>query len=156
MFSIEIHDGAASLVLAGDIDLQTTADLKNEIQQLAGISVLEIKAGSVRYIDSSGIAVLLMARQHCLDQGIELRMPVISAAVFRVLEIARLDQLLPIGNVVSVEDATTENFGVSTLDEPLESEEVQPVPEAQDDQAHDTETETDAADAPDINPGTFR
>jgi|GEM_PF-675982 len=169
MFSIEIHEGTATLTLAGDIDLQTTADLKSEIQQLAGIEVLEINAGSVRYIDSSGIAVLLLARQRCQDYGIELRVPVLSAPVFRVLEVARLDTLLPIGEVVPVEDAVTENFGVPTLDDiDLSPETDLPHSDLREgtfddalagdelDAKDDPEAEADPDAAPQIRPGTFR
>ncbi|XDZ66758.1 STAS domain-containing protein [Alphaproteobacteria bacterium LSUCC0684] len=160
MYSIDIIDGTAHLVLAGDIDLQTTADLKAEIQQLSGIVLLEINASSVRYIDSSGIAVLLIARQRCHEYGIELQVPVISAPVFRVLEVAKLDTLLPIGEVVPVEDAVTENFGLTTLDEVDQKAPKDKALTGSDIDNSltdpDTDLSTDSETAPDIKPGTFR
>jgi anti-sigma B factor antagonist len=117
MYNIQLDGESATLVLSGDVDLQTTADLKNEISELVGISSLDIKAGRVSYIDSSGVAVLLMTRQHCILNGIEMSLSVISNPVFRVLQIAKLDKLLPIGDIVDgdgngVNSAAADNFGI--------------------------------------------
>lgn len=103
-FDIRISGEHARVILSGDVDLQTTSDLKNEITKISGVRNLEIDASSVTYIDSSGVAVLLMARQFCAQQNIQLTLPAISASVHRVLEIAKLDQILPIGQVVSSSD----------------------------------------------------
>lgn len=106
----------ATLILSGDVDLQTTAELKSEISELQGITNLEIQAGHVSYIDSSGVAVLLMTRQHCLTNGIELNLSVVSQPVFRVLQIAKLDKLLPIGKIVDASESGLDNFGISASD----------------------------------------
>ena len=103
-FDIRISGEHARVILSGDVDLQTTSDLKAEITKISGVTQLEIDASSVTYIDSSGVAVLLMARQFCAQQNIAISLPSISAAVHRVLEIAKLDKILPIGQVVSSSD----------------------------------------------------
>jgi anti-sigma B factor antagonist len=110
-FDIHTNGDHAKLVLSGDVDLQTTADLKNDIVKLHGITHFEIDAGDVSYIDSSGVAVLLLARQHCQQNNIRLALPVISVAVKRVLEVARLDQLLPIAEVVEMADSGVMGLG---------------------------------------------
>jgi len=110
-FDIHTNGDHAKLVLSGDVDLQTTADLKNDIVNLHGITHFEIDAGDVSYIDSSGVAVLLLARQHCQQNDIRLALPVISVAVKRVLEVARLDQLLPIAEVVEMADSGVMGLG---------------------------------------------
>ena len=51
MYQITVEGDQATLILSGEVDLQTTADLKNEISELAGISSLDIIASSVSYID---------------------------------------------------------------------------------------------------------
>ncbi len=112
MYNIQVNNEDAVLVLSGDVDLQTTADLKNEISELQGVKTLDIKASGVNYIDSSGVAVLLMTRQHCMTNGIELTLSVISTPVFRVLQIAKLDKLLPIDQVVDSEGGGIDNFGI--------------------------------------------
>ena len=90
-FDVRVSGEHAKIVLSGDIDLQTTADLKTEIQNITDPTRLDIEAGDVTYIDSSGVAVLLLARQHCAQNNIALSLPTISDAVFRVLQIAKLD-----------------------------------------------------------------
>ena len=47
MYQITVEGDQATLILSGEVDLQTTADLKNEISELAGISSLDIIASSV-------------------------------------------------------------------------------------------------------------
>ena len=97
----QISEDSAKLVLSGDIDLQVSGDIKTEIERLSDISRLEIDASEVTYIDSSGVAVLILARQHCTRNNMTLALPSISEAVHRVLQIAKLDVMLPIGEVVS-------------------------------------------------------
>ena len=99
------------IVLSGDIDLQVSGDIKTEIERLADISRLEIDASEVTYIDSSGVAVLILARQHCTRNNITLALPSISEAVHRVLQIAKLDVMLPIGEVVSAPEPEEFSFG---------------------------------------------
>ena len=98
---IDINDKIARLTLAGDIDLQISGDIKSEIERLRDVDRLEIDASEVTYIDSSGVAVLILARQYCARNNMTLALPSISAAVYRVLQIARLDVMLPIGDVAS-------------------------------------------------------
>lgn len=111
-FDIRVAGEHAKIVLSGDVDLQTTSDLKTEIIKISGVTNLEIDASSVTYIDSSGVAVLLLARQHCQQNNVTLSLPIISGAVNRVLEIAKLDRILPIGQVVdSTADAGVMGLG---------------------------------------------
>jgi anti-sigma B factor antagonist len=100
-FDIKISDKLARLTLSGDIDLQVSGDIKAEIERLGDVDQLEIDASDVTYIDSSGVAVLILARQFCAQNNMTLALPSISEAVNRVLQIAKLDVMLPIGEVVS-------------------------------------------------------
>ena len=111
-FDIRVSGEHAKIVLSGDVDLQTTADLKAEIQGISDVTRLEIEAANVSYIDSSGVAVLLLARQHCAQNNITLSMPAVSEAVNRVLQIAKLDAMLPIGEVVGAADTGLMGLGV--------------------------------------------
>ena len=167
-FDIRISGEHARVILSGDVDLQTTSDLKNEITKISGVRNLEIDASSVTYIDSSGVAVLLMARQFCAQQNIELTLPAISASVHRVLEIAKLDHILPIGQVVSSSDTgvmglsdggAAEQNAVS--DDDLAAEllgGVDPAPSAPAPQAEAAPQSEDTSsddDGPAIAPGSF-
>ena len=110
-FDVQISEDSAKLVLSGDIDLQVSGDIKTEIERLSDISRLEIDASEVSYIDSSGVAVLILARQHCTRNNMTLALPSISEAVHRVLQIAKLDGMLPIGEVVSAPEPEEFSFG---------------------------------------------
>ena len=110
-FDVKISEDSAKLVLSGDIDLQVSGDIKTEIERLSDISRLEIDASEVTYIDSSGVAVLILARQHCSRNNMTLALPSISEAVHRVLQIAKLDVMLPIGEVVSAPEPEEFSFG---------------------------------------------
>lgn len=110
-FDVRSADGFAKIILSGDVDLQTTSELKSEITAVTDVQTLEIDASAVTYIDSSGVAVLLLARQHCAQQNINLVIPAVSMAVYRVLEIAKLDRILTIGEVVDAGDSGLMGLG---------------------------------------------
>jgi anti-sigma B factor antagonist len=109
-FNIKISDRLARLMLSGDIDLQVSGDIKAEIEGLSDIDRLEIDASDVTYIDSSGVAVLILARQFCAQHNMTLALPSISEAVNRVLQIARLDVVLPVGEVVNAPEPEPFSF----------------------------------------------
>ena len=123
-FDVRQSGEHAKVVLSGDVDLQTTADLKSEIQNISGVTRLEIDAANVTYIDSSGIAVLLLARQHCTQNNIALSLPTISDAVNRVLQIAKLDTMLPIGQVVNSADTGLMGLGGGDDDAPADDDDL--------------------------------
>lgn len=171
-FDIRVSGEHARVILSGDVDLQTTSDLKTEITKVAGVTQLEIDASAVTYIDSSGVAVLLMARQFCAQQNITLSLPAVSAAVHRVLEIAKLDKILPIGQIVSSSDAgimgvtAAQESASSVSDDDLAAEllggvapapatpaPAEPAPQAQ--PASDDQAGEGAAPSDDIAPGSF-
>ena len=65
-FDIRISGEHAESILSGDVDLQTTSDLKTEITKYLACNIFgNRRILSDLYIDSSGVAVLLMARQFC-------------------------------------------------------------------------------------------
>ena len=112
-FDVRKSGDHAKIILSGDVDLQTTADLKSEIQNITDARQLDIDASQVTYIDSSGVAVLLLARQHCSQNNIALSLSSISDAVNRVLQIAKLDAMLPIGEVVDTADSGVMGLGTA-------------------------------------------
>ncbi len=116
MYDFQVDGEAAVLHLSGEVDLQSTSELRAEITKLVGVTRLEIRAGEVSYIDSSGVAILLLARKLCGERNIMLTIPVVSQALFRVLEIARLDSLLPIGEVQENKGADKADPGLAALD----------------------------------------
>ena len=86
-----------SLTIAGDIDLEVTPDIKSQlVGQLDGARGLTIDAANVSYLDSSGVSVLIIAMQSCKQMGIALTIAKISDEAVRVLQLAKLDKILPI------------------------------------------------------------
>lgn len=86
-----------TLTLAGDIDLEVTPDIKGQMNsQLGDARSLTIDAGNVSYLDSSGVSILVIAMQSCKQRGLSLAISRISDEAFRVLELAKLDKILPI------------------------------------------------------------
>lgn len=171
-FDVRISGEHARVILSGDVDLQTTSDLKTEITKITGVTTLEIDASAVTYIDSSGVAVLLMARQYCAQQNIAISLPSVSAAVHRVLEIAKLDKILPIGQIVSSSDSgvmgvsASDDTASSVSDDDLAAELLgggdfaspsapSPAPSSEPAPSAQTEDEAPASDDPVIAPGSF-
>ena len=89
-----------NLKLVGDIDLEVTPEIKTRLNnQLEDAVGLHIDARNVSYIDSSGVSILIIAMHMCKKNGIELQITAISDEVHKVLKLARLDKLLPLGAV---------------------------------------------------------
>jgi anti-anti-sigma factor len=85
------------LTIAGDIDLEVTPDIKSQlVGQLDGARGLTIDAANVSYLDSSGVSILIIAMQSCKQMGIALTIAKISDEAVRVLQLAKLDKILPI------------------------------------------------------------
>ena len=85
------------LVLAGDIDLEVTPDIKTQlVSQLDDANSLTINGKSISYLDSSGVSILVISMQTCRQQQLQFTVSEISEEAFRVLELAKLDKILPI------------------------------------------------------------
>ncbi|MDG2495190.1 MAG: STAS domain-containing protein [Alphaproteobacteria bacterium] len=89
-----------SLIIAGDIDLEVTPDIKTQLAgQLDGARGLTIDAANVSYLDSSGVSILIIAMQSCKQRGIALNIVKMSDEAARVLQLAKLDKILPIESI---------------------------------------------------------
>ena len=85
------------LTLSGDIDLEITPDVKNELSEnLEDVSRFEIDGRQVNYIDSSGISILVIAMQSCKQKNIDFSISKASDELMRVIELAHLDKLFTI------------------------------------------------------------
>ena len=91
------RNNSIDLIIAGDIDLEVTPDIKTQLAgQLDGARGLTIDAANVSYLDSSGVSILIIAMQSCKQMGIPLSIAKISEEAVRVLQLAKLDKILPI------------------------------------------------------------
>ena len=89
------------LKLKGDVDMNTSSDVRNALaqvfkQETSGMKALLIDLSQVRYMDSSGIATLIEGMQNCKKKGTRLRLCELSPSVRDVFELARLASVFEI------------------------------------------------------------
>lgn len=85
------------------IDLSSTNLIKSEFEEIFSKDYAHVvlSAKKLKYIDSSGVATLLMIKRRCGQFGCEFTISDISEAGYRVIELAKLNNLLPISNIIS-------------------------------------------------------
>lgn len=91
-------DGAVVLSVSGEVDLANApslrAHLKTAIETAEHLVVVDLK--DLKYIDSSGIKALLDAHSTFAHGGRPIVLAAVSPMVQRVLEILRLEQVIPV------------------------------------------------------------
>ena len=86
-----------TLILAGDIDLEVTPEIKTQLSsQLEDAASLTIDASNISYLDSSGVSILVIAMQNSKQKQIVFSISNISDEAMRVLQLAKLEKILPI------------------------------------------------------------
>ena len=86
-----------TLILAGDIDLEVTPEIKTQLSsQLEDANSLTIDASNISYLDSSGVSILVIAMQNSKQKQIVFSISNISDEAMRVLQLAKLEKILPI------------------------------------------------------------
>jgi anti-anti-sigma factor len=91
------RDGTIAVIaLAGELDLHGAGLLDAEVRRLFGDSVheLEIDAGDLEFVDSSGLRSIVLARAEAEAAGASFRIAAVSPTVSRVIEIAGLTSFL--------------------------------------------------------------
>ncbi len=89
--------GKTLVAVSGEVDLQNSGELRKAL--LAVLSEhrhLAVDLSDVGYIDSSGIAGLIEAYQMARQSDLRFSLATVSAAVLRVLKLARLDEVFAI------------------------------------------------------------
>lgn len=107
-YSVSVEEGRLCLTLSGEVDLQITSELKEVLTGLLRSapqpSSVEVYAGEVSYIDSSGIALMLYAKKECSEHHITFRLKEISQVVMRILQLAKLEHLLKAEHVTTAQE----------------------------------------------------
>jgi anti-sigma B factor antagonist len=86
-----------TLTLAGDIDLEVTPEIKTQlVSQIEDAATLTIDAANISYLDSSGVSILVIAMQSCKQKQITFSISNMSDEAMRVLQLAKLDKILPV------------------------------------------------------------
>ena len=99
-FSLTQDDGVLNLELTGDIDLQITPEIRAALEAARIYSVLVVDAATVTYMDSSGVAILLLGRKICEQKEATMRIDRISKAAFQVLKLSKMESLFQINEIV--------------------------------------------------------
>lgn len=134
MYQIQINDTKAILILDGEIDLANSDTSRNQIREvLEQGKSLDINLEQVRYMDSSGVSVLIEAMQETQRLGLSLSLVDVSEGVMQVLELAHLHTILPIKSRASPDigdifgsnsknaDSETEIFDSLFSEDPFDS-----------------------------------
>ena len=87
-----MHDTVVTV--GGEIDLETSAQLRAVLAELDADSNISLDLGDVTYIDSTGLRVLLTARDAANEAGGDLRVSATSSIVSRLIEITGAAELL--------------------------------------------------------------
>jgi anti-sigma B factor antagonist len=90
-------EGAASIVhVVGELDLSTISVFEAEIERSISDGLVVVELSECAFIDSSALRSLVRTHRTLRDVGGELALVAPSQPARRVLEIAALDQLLPV------------------------------------------------------------
>jgi len=94
---IEDHPGYRILRVEGDVDMRSSVSLRDNLRDaLDGTPMLKVDLQSVRYLDSSGIAVLIQGFKWAKHKQVEYCLLNPSKQVRAVIELAMLQNFFEI------------------------------------------------------------
>ncbi len=87
--------GRAEARLIGDLDLANAPLVRDELIRMLdeGLDGLSIDLADLTFLDSTGIAALVVVRKHALDLGADFEVHSPKVAVIHVLEACGVDEL---------------------------------------------------------------
>jgi anti-anti-sigma factor len=94
----DVHSGGAhTLYLSGALEISTCNELEAILVALceAGCRRITVDISRITFIDSSGLAAIIRAGQHCRGREYEFRLTPGPVAVQRLFEVAGLLDVLP-------------------------------------------------------------
>jgi serine/threonine-protein kinase RsbW len=105
---VETRDGVAVIALAGDLDLYNANKFRQATQKLwdDGLRKVVVDLADLRYVDSSGIGVMLHLFTSAQKRNGYVRYANVHGSVLKVITLTKLERFLPI--VADVKSAITE------------------------------------------------
>jgi anti-sigma B factor antagonist len=88
--------GVATVVLGGELDMASTAELRERLDAAAGLRGLVVDLGEATFIDSAVLKELLRANAELARYETRLILAAISAPVRRLLELTRTEELFTV------------------------------------------------------------
>ncbi len=92
--TVDSDGESPTVTVRGEVDLETSVQLKAALVDLESGSTVTLDLGGVTYIDSTGLRVLLTARDAAAEAGGSLRVSATSSIVARLIEITGASELL--------------------------------------------------------------
>lgn len=94
--SCQLFGGRAVIELSGELDMQSSDRLTEQLRELLpeAVSRLEIDAARVTFTDSAGLRAVLWARTEAASHGVEFEVTAVSPSVERVIDLAGLRETL--------------------------------------------------------------
>jgi anti-sigma B factor antagonist len=92
-FDIEVRSGLLLVRCSGRLSIEMTGRLKNELDMRlreGGLTVFALELSRVRFLDSSGIGLLVTLRSRAVSRGMDFRLLRPSEEVVRTLELVKL------------------------------------------------------------------
>ena len=83
----ERDDSAIRLAVVGELDLSTSPALEDAMAQAGAAARVEVDLSEMRFMDSSGLAVLLAARKRAEADGVALTIAAPQEHVRRLMEL---------------------------------------------------------------------
>jgi len=89
-------DGVVVITPVGEMDMYSSGELKELVVRLwsKGERLFVVDLGSLSYVDSSGVGVLLFIYTTCMKRGLNVRFVNATGAVARVITLTRLESYL--------------------------------------------------------------
>lgn len=102
---VETKNGSAVCYVEGEIDINTSPDIKKSFDKLISIKSpkIVVNLAKVTYVDSSGLATLVEILKNMRSYGGKLKLSNMSVKVKSLFEITKLEKLFDIA--VSEEEA---------------------------------------------------
>ncbi|XVQ86878.1 STAS domain-containing protein [Microbispora siamensis] len=88
--------GATRLVMTGELDFTTADDASAEVAKTLaeGVDVLELDLAGLKFIDSSGMAVVMNAYSDAEERGMAFRIVALTPYLRHLIEVVALDDVL--------------------------------------------------------------
>ena len=93
-----MKDGKCVIVVRGEVDLNSSPELRTALttDMPNGTQGIAVHLGEVAYMDSSGVATLIEGLRDATAKKIDFVLIAPSQAVFKVLQLSRLDSVFTI------------------------------------------------------------
>ena len=97
-FPVVVSGSWAKVTMPAEIDLSCTSAMTVALDtaMTGGVLVVAVDMGATTFCDSSGVRIVVLARDWATTENVELRLAVPSGSTLVVLKLVGLDQLLPI------------------------------------------------------------